>query len=149
MRNIPICRTFTCIGIWKKIEILTTFGSSGTKLLFPSWLLDFQHEERETHFLLSWLFHRTRQRAARPAGSNWTRLGSNLNCLFSKYPRTPARRFRAWRHSQSNFLSGVFIMTSVIVTFSLNEREHLRSMRAPTRALSQKVISLTKPKYKI
>ena len=40
-------------------------------------------------------------------------------------------------------------MTSVIVTSSLREREHLRSMRAPTRALSRIVQSLTKPKDKI
>ena len=30
-------------------ETLTTLGSSGTKLLLPSWLLGFRHEERETH----------------------------------------------------------------------------------------------------
>ena len=28
-------------------ETLTTLGSSGTKLLLPSWLLGFRHEERE------------------------------------------------------------------------------------------------------
>ena len=36
-------------------------------------------------------------------------------------------------------------MTSVIVTSSPREREHLRSMCAPTRALSRIVLSLTKP----
>ena len=30
-------------------ETLMTFFSSGTKLLLPSWLLGFWHEERETH----------------------------------------------------------------------------------------------------
>ena len=38
---------------------LTTFFSSGRKLLLSSWLVGFQHEERETQFLLCWLFHRT------------------------------------------------------------------------------------------
>ena len=56
-----------------------------------------------------------------------------------------------WCHSlpQFHFLSGGFIMTSVIVTSSLCEREHLRSMCALTRALSRKVLSRTKPKDKI
>ena len=40
-------------------------------------------------------------------------------------------------------------MISVIVTSSPNEREHLRSMCAPTRALSRIVPSLTKPNDKI
>ena len=44
-------------------ETLTTLGSSGTKLLLPSWLLGFQHEERETQFLQCWLFHLTPPRA--------------------------------------------------------------------------------------
>ena len=68
-----------------------------------------------------------------PPRPNWPRLGSNLNWpLFSKYPRIPAHRFRAWRHShpQSYVLSGVFIMTSVIVTSSPLVREHLPSMCA-------------------
>ena len=38
---------------------LTTFFSSSTKHLLPSWLLGFQHEERETQFLLCRLFHLT------------------------------------------------------------------------------------------
>ena len=40
-------------------------------------------------------------------------------------------------------------MTSVIVTSSPHEREHLRSMWAPTRALNRIVLSLNKPKGKI
>ena len=40
-------------------------------------------------------------------------------------------------------------MTSVIVTSSLCEREHLRSMCPPIRALTRIVLSLTKPKDKI
>ena len=61
-----ILETFTCIGIRKTLETLTTLDSSGMTLLFPSWLLGFQHEERErdTQFLLCWLFHLTSPRAA-------------------------------------------------------------------------------------
>ena len=40
----------------KHSKTLTTLVSSGTKLLLPSWLLGFQHEERDTQFLLCWLF---------------------------------------------------------------------------------------------
>ena len=75
----------------------------------------------------------------------------STNCFFSKSPRIPPHCFRAWRHSHplSYFLSGVFIMTSVIVTSSVRKREHLPLMWAPTRALRRTVLSLTKPKDKI
>ena len=46
-------KTSTCIGIPRNTD--DSLGS-GTKLLLPSWLLGFQHEERETQFLLCWLF---------------------------------------------------------------------------------------------
>ena len=71
--------------------------------------------------------------------------------FFKNPPKSSAHRFQAWCHShpQSYFLSGFFIMTSVIVTSSPREHEHLRSMCAPTCALSQIVLSLTKPKDKI
>ena len=49
---------------------------------------------------------------------------------------------------QSHFLSGVFIITFVIVTSSVCECE-LYSMCAPACALSQIVLSLTKPNDKI
>ena len=124
-------------------------------------ILGFWHEERETQFLLCWLFHLTRQRAAHPTRPNLSRLGSNLNLLrpasnpnsllFSKYPRMPAHRFQVWPHSHPHphFLSRDFIMTSVIVTSSPREGEHLHSMCAPTHELSRKVLSLTKLKDKI
>ena len=134
-------------------ETQTTFFSSGTKLLLPSWLLGFSTRgERDTIFTMLTVPSEptTRSASRRP---NWTRLASDLNQLlfFQKSPKPSAHRFRAWRHShpQSYFLSGVFIMTSVIVTSSPREREHLRLMCVPTRALSRIVLSLTKPKDKI
>ena len=73
-------KTFTCIGIRKTRNTDDSLGS-GMKLLLPSWLLGFQYEEIETQFLLCWLFHLTRERAAHPLIPNWTRLSSNLNSL--------------------------------------------------------------------
>ena len=53
---------------------------SGTKLLLPSCLLGFQHEERETIFTMLTVPSdpSTRGASRRP---NWTRLGSDLNSL--------------------------------------------------------------------
>ena len=160
-------KTFTCIKIPKNTRNTDSSLGSSTKLLLPSWLLGFQQEEKETQFLLFWLFHLPRQRAA-PSSQTITGLATlrsknqlapskfksqlfwtarprvwistwfvqsqiSTNCFFQKYPRIPAYRFQAWRHShtQSDFLSGVFIMTSVIVTSSTHEREYLHSMCAP------------------
>ena len=109
-----------------------SFGS-GTKLLLPSWLLGVQHGERHTIVTMLTVPSDPTTRGA-PTRPNWSRLGWNLNSLlFSKYPRIPAHCFRAWRHShpQSYFLPGIFIMTSLIVTSSLQEREHLHSMCVP------------------
>ena len=56
--------------------------------------------------------------------------------LFSN-SKSSAHRFRAWRHShpQFHFLSGVFIVTSVIVTSFPRMREHLHSMCAPNKPM--------------
>ena len=145
-------------------ETLTTFFSSGTKrLLLFFRLLVFWHEERETQFLLCWLFlHRpsvnspaelsaqnqnlnsltqqTRGASRRPQ-LDWPCPSPNLNyCFFKNHQKSFTL--------QSHFLSGVFIMTFVIVTSSTRECE-LYSMCAPARALSQIVLSQTKPKDKI
>ena len=155
-------------------ETLTTLGSSDTKLLLHSWLLSFQHEERERHkqFLLSWLFHLTPPRAAHlvdPNGLASPRLEnqlalprsesqlasssfkSQLTAFFQKSPKILSSSLPGMTAFTSlvHFLSGIFIMTSVIVTSFPREREHLRSMFAPTRALSRPSLSLTKPKDKI
>ena len=148
----------------RNTETLTTLGSSGTKLLLPPWLLGFQHDERETQFLLCWLFHLTPPRAvhlvdptglASPRSKNQLTLSSFNSQLtvffFKNHPKYSAHRSRVWHYSHPpvHFLSGVFIMTSVIVTSSPRKREHLHSMCAPTCALSWTVLSLTKLKDKI
>ena len=138
---------------WNR-ETLTTLGSSGTKLLLASWLVGFQNEAKETQFLLCWLFHLTPPRAAHLVDSTGLasprlkkqlaspRSESQLTAFFKIHPKFSAYHFRAWRHSHPQSISiRVFIMTSVIVTSSPREREYLRSMCAPTRALSRIVLS--------
>ena len=152
-------KTFTCIGIprntndsWFRYKTFITF-------------LTFRFStrgERDTIFIMLTVPSDPTTRR-NPVVHNWTGLPQvqksihfvqpwiSTNCFFQEYWSIPAYRFWAWRHShpQSCFLSRVFIMTSVIVTSSPREREHLRSMCAPTRALSRIVLSLTKPKDNI
>ena len=102
--NIRICEIFRCRGIR---ETLTALGSSGTKRLLTFLTLIFWHEEKETHFLLWWLFqHRSSvnpQLTVRPRVKISTRLAQSqisTNCFFFKKSlKFPAPRFRAWRHS--------------------------------------------------
>ena len=65
----------------------------------------------------------------------------STNCFFKKITKIPSPSLPGLTSftPQSHFISGVFIMTFVIVTSSARERE-LYSMCAPARALS-----LTKP----
>ena len=81
-------------------ETLTTFFSSGTKLLLPSLSLSFQHEERETHTIFTMLTVRSdptmRGASRRP---NWTGLAKvqkstrfvqpqiSTNSFFQKSPK--------------------------------------------------------------
>ena len=133
--------------------------SSGTKLLLPSLSLGFRHKERDTQFVLSWLFHLTPPRTAHlvdPIGLTSPKFEnqlasssfkSQLTAFFQKSPKilSPSLPGMTSFTSPVYFLSGVFIMTSVIFTSAPHEREHLRSMCVPTRVLSQIVLSLTKP----
>ena len=121
----------------------------GTKLLLPSLSLGFRHEERERHNFsmrtvrpssaLHSLTQPTRVRTSQSTNCtglaqvrkiNWLRLASNLNSLLlfkiTKNP-SPSLPGMASFTSQSHFLSGVFIVKSVIVTSSSRVREHLRS----------------------
>ena len=163
MWHIRIRETFVCIGIRKTLITLTTLFSSGTKLLLLSLLLGFQREERETQFLICWQFHLTPSRTAHlvdptrlasPRFENQlasSRFKSQLTAFFQKSPKilSPSLLGMTSFTTPVHNLPGVFIMTSVLVTSSPREREHLRSMYAPTRALSRTVLSLTKPKDKI
>ena len=108
----------------RNLEKLMTLGSSGKKLLLPSWLLGFSTRgERDTQFLLCWLFHLTQHRAAHPVVHNWTGLAqvpkstrfvqpqiSSNYFFFKNHTKSSVHRFQAWRHShpQSYFLSGFF-----------------------------------------
>ena len=84
------------IGIWKNAR--NTDGSLGTdtKLLLPSWLLGFRHEETETQFLLCSLFvqrqlstHWQNQRACTPqqtTGLVYVQISTNC-FFFFKIPK--------------------------------------------------------------
>ena len=119
--------------------------------------LGFQHQERDTQFLLCWLFHLTPPCAAHPVdptGLAQVRISTrpvyiqiSINCIF--FQKSPKILSPSLPGMTSFTYPGFFIMTSVIITSSPREREHLRSMCAPTRALSRRVLSLTKPKDKI
>ena len=114
---------------------------SGTKLLLPSWLLDFRHRREDPT---------TRGALPRP---NWSRLGSNLNSLlFSKYLNTLFSKCP---------LLGMTSFTSPVL-FPIRGFYHdicdchifpactwiPALMSSPTHALSRMVFSLTKPKDK-
>ena len=72
----------------------TDFLCSGTKLLLPSWLLGFQHEERETQSLLCWLIHLTQQHVGTRSPLDWPHPAQksihfvlpqiSTNCFFLK-----------------------------------------------------------------
>ena len=136
---------FISIGIRKTQNTDDSLGT-GTKLLLPSLSLGFSTRgERDTIFTMLTVSSDPTNARAHPAANNWTGLTQtriptrsvqvqiSTHCLYSKSLRIPAHRFRAWRHSypQSLFLSGVFIVTSVIVTSSPRAHEHLHSICAP------------------
>ena len=96
VRNIRISKTFTCIGIQKILETLTTLLVRVQNIYL---LLDFEvfrHRERDTQFLLCWLFHLTQQRTAHhvdPTGlasprleksTRFIQLQISTHCFFSK-----------------------------------------------------------------
>ena len=88
-------------------------------------VLVFWHEERETQFLLCWLFHLTPPRAAHladPTGLAWVRISSRFvqlqiptNCFF-KNPLPIASGHDVIHIPNPISYPGFFIMTSVIVT---------------------------------
>ena len=103
----------------------------------------FRHEERERHnFFLCWLFHLTPPRAVAAAKllvwPRWApkidliRPSPNLNSFcFFQIPKSSALPGMMSFTSPVHILSGVFIVTSLIVTSAPHAREHLHSMCAP------------------
>ena len=139
--------------MYRNPETLTTFFSSGTKLLLPSWLLGFSTRgERDTIFTILTVPSDPTIHSASHS-PNWTHLIQLQisTLLFFKITKNPTLLLpgKTSFALQSHFLSGVFIMTSVIVTSSTCEREHLCWMCVPACALSRIVLSLTKPNDKI
>ena len=115
------------------LETQTTLGSSGTKLLLPSWLLGFStRRERDTHTISTMLTVPSNPTMrGHPIVHNWTgfaqvqkstrfvQLQISTNCFFSKITENPQPI--ASGHDVPNIpcpisLSGVFIMTSVILS---------------------------------
>ena len=104
--------------------------------IFLYWL--FVHRQLSTHWL------NQRERASHSPQTHWPRPGpknqlalskskSQLTAFYSKSLRIPTHRFWAWRHSQpqSYFLSGVFIVRSLDITYWTHARKHLPLMCAP------------------
>ena len=117
------------------IQLYTTRGERGTHTIFTMLTVPSDPKTRGTS-----------------RSPNWPRQASDLNsCFFSKSPRIPSPSLPGLMPfiPLSYFLSGVFIMTFVIVTSSVRARKHLHSMCALARALNRIVLSLTKPNDKI
>ena len=97
---------------------------------------------KRSNFFLCWLFHLTPPHAApRCKLLVWPRRvpenhlpSSRVESLFFF---SNSKILSPWRHSRprSHILSGVFIMTSVIVISALHAREHLHSMCAPNYSM--------------
>ena len=145
---------------------------SGTKPFITFLTFRFSTRgESDTQFLLCWLFHLTGPRAAHSQdptrfvqsqiSTHWPNKHSRIlqqttglalpkfesqlasNC-FLKILKNPSPSLPGMTSFKSPVLFPIrvfFIMTS--------EREHLHSMCTHSRALSRKVLSLTKPKDKI
>ena len=134
MWNTHICKTFTSIGIPKHWR-LSLVQLQNFYYLLDFWVCGMRKKRDKVSTMLtvstsffsqfpSWtarpnlnsLTQQTRAHPAVPTGPIYVRISTN--CFFLKSTRIPAHRIRAWRHShpQSYFLSGGFIMRSVIVT---------------------------------
>ena len=151
---------FICSGNPEIRETLTTLFVPVRNVY---WLLEFSlstRGERERHTIFYYADRSIwpNKHAVHPVGHKLysPRPASNLNSLrpvsesqltsFSRIPQIPSPSLPGMTSFTplSHFLSGGFIMTSVIVTYSAHEREHLHPMCAPARALSWIVLSLTK-----
>ena len=143
MRNISTSKNttkiFTCIKRSyayrnpKTLEIV-----SGTRLFITFLSLRFFDMRRERYNFFN-------KREAHFVDPNWSRRGETKNRLpssrletqltvvffFFEIPKSSALPGMTSFTSPSYFLSGVFIVTSLIVTSTPHAREHLHSMCAP------------------
>ncbi len=112
---------FICIQESEKHKI-----GSGIKLLFTFLSLRFFDMRRERHNFFN-------KRAAHFIDPNWSHRGETKNRLPSS--RLESQLLSASGHDiiyvPGHFLSGVFIVTSLIDTSALRAREHLHSLYAP------------------
>ena len=169
---IAMIRLYKCTNTWNIRNVhmhrnpakhLTTFFSSGTKLLLPSWLLGFQHEERATQFLLCWLFYLTPPCAAHlvdpsglasPRSKNQLaspRSESQLNAFFQKSPKILGPSLPGMTSFTSSVLfpiGGFYYDIYDCHTLPVRVWTPALNM-CPTHALIRTVLSPTKPKDKI
>ena len=136
-------------------KLFITFESKG----FSTW------GERDTIFLCWLLLHRklstqstcgARSAQSRPASlrsesqPSRSEAGTQLPA-FSQIPKSSAHASRAWRHSHplGQFLSGIFILTSLNDTSSPRAWIPALMLHLTNPCAKRKVLSLTKPKGKI
>ena len=129
MENVHECSyvyIYIYIGIRKHSKHWRLSGS-GTKPFITFLSLRFFDMRRERHnFFNKRAAHFVDPYELRKSSTFFKRRIST-NCFFS-HPPNP-QRFGAWRHSRprSQFLSGVFIVTSLIVTSTPHARERQHS----------------------
>ena len=147
MWNIRNCKTFICIGIpkhwrlfWFRYETFINFF----------WLLVFSTRgQRDTFFTMVTVPSDPSTRSA-SHNPNWTGLAQlqktsrfvqcqiSTLCFFSKSPRIPAHRFRAWRNSHT---SPIFYLGFYYHIFDC----YILCARAWTPALNVYTCTCTKP----
>ena len=159
----------TCIGIRKTRNTDDSLGP-GTKLLLPSWLLDFRPEERETQFfyadyssIVSSQFIYPTNARAHPAVHklHWPRPDPKNQLASSKFESQLLLLFKITKNPSSS-LPGMTLFTSPVLFCiwgfycDICDCDILPTrawtpalMSATTHALSRMVLGLTKPKDKI
>ena len=124
---------------------------SGRKLLLPSWLLGFKPEEKETQFLLCWLFHLTPPRVVHlvnPTGLASPRFENQLASCRFKFQLTAF--FQKSPKILSPSLPGMTSFTSLVLFpiqgFYYDICDcHILPARAWTPALKECPYPCTKP----
>ena len=136
------CKIYRCSGI-QNTDDSPLFRY---EMFIYSWLLVFRYKERETQFLLCWLFLHPPQSTPQ---LDWPGPESNLNSLlFSKITKISAHCFRAWCHSHPGFISYLgFLSWHLWLSYPLHMwvwAWTVPNVCAPAPALSRIVQSPTK-----